>query len=383
MWRDPSDQTSNGFNALTGETGGARDQNGHGTSVAGIIGARSENGKGIRGAASLRDGEGSVVRQPAELMSVTVLRQEDSAGSSDVIGRAVLWAMSRHAEQQQQPGRGQQKLIINLSLAGAFDASRYPYLHREDGTPVLHDDAIDFAAENDVLIIAAAGNESCRIGGPCGISGQSFAETWYHPCSYENVLCVVASTHEDKLAGFSNRGASVDLVAPGWGIFSTSKSGNSRYSYFSGTSVATPLVTSAAAIIWSLYPQLKADDVISVLRKSAARIPGIQDQIDSGDGRLDLHAAALYAAALVESGTGPSDMEPPLVTSEARQFRAPPIEGDPDAPSSDAYGAATQEKKSAATGCGSISGRMAGAPDGRMLSLLLILVPLFYRDRLS
>lgn len=379
LWQDPVDNSLNGYDGFNGRAIPAKDLHGHGTAVAGVIGAQGRNGKGIHGTAFLSKSADS--RSLTEIMSVIVL-DKDGGGAADALGKAVYWAVARQTEQRKIPGRENQKMILNLSLSGPFDADAYAYDQSPDGSPVLEDDMLLYASENDVLIVAAAGNDSCGIGGNCAINGRNFNKTFYYPCSYTGVLCVAASTHEDRLAGISNRGASVGLTAPGWGIYTTTseKNGKSGYGYFSGTSEATPLVTAAASLIWSLFPHFTATDVEAVLKKSSAQIEAIRSEITSGNGRLDLYGALHYARELSEAGASPSELEPVLIsTEEIKPQKAPDLGRDPNRRSADAFGEERTEdkKKSDARtikpGCGTVRGG-AGFPLGMMILLLIPII---------
>lgn len=384
LWQDPENARVNGFDAFEGRGMAAFDRHGHGTAVAGLIGARGRNGKGIHGAGFLTpDGSDESV---TEIMSVTVL-DEEGGGKSDTIGKAIYWAVARHKAQRAQAGRENQKLILNLSLAGPFDVDGYAYDLGPDGMPVFEDDMFAYARENDVLIVAAAGNESCGIGGLCGIEGQSFNKTYYYPCSYAGVLCVAASTHEDRLAGLSNRRESIGMVAPGWSMYTTvtRDNGERGYGYFSGTSEASPMVAAAASVIWSMFPRFAADEIEAILMKSAAHIAAIQTEIDKPSGRLDLYAALQFARQLEATGASPHDVEPDVVSSDAiTPLRAPDRGGDPYRQSADAYGAEAPPASSGGGGdegggplaCGTLGPRQTGG-----FWLILLLLPLILTCR--
>ena len=151
----------------------------------------------------------------------------------------------------------------------------------------------------------------------CDLYGESYKQTYYYPCSYRNVLCVAATTYEDKLAGFSNRKGSVGIAAPGFQIESTvpSDGGAGPYGYYSGTSQATPVTSGAAAVVWSLYPGFTAAEIKQILQKTASKVGDITAQIASSDGRLDLKAALTYAAALQAAGKKPAELEPAAASS--------------------------------------------------------------------
>jgi PKD repeat protein len=113
-----------------------------------------------------------------------------------------------------------------------------------------------------------------------------------YPAAYENVLAVAASDASDRRASFSNHGPEVDLTAPGVEIYSTWYLGN--YFTKSGTSMATPHVSGAAALIWSTQPTLQASQVISALLLTAEdlSLPGLDEY--TGWGRLNLYHALTY-----------------------------------------------------------------------------------------
>lgn len=192
------------------------DENGHGTSVAGIIGASGGNGTGIAGLAY-----GCRI-MPLRAGTALGFLEEDDVAS------AIVYAVDNGAR------------IINMSFGD------------EVVSPLLRD-VIAYAHARGCVLIASAGNSATdRIHFPSG-----FAET----------ISVGATNENDVLAGFSNYGASVDLVAPGVNIFTTARFDN--YRNFSGTSASAPLVSALAALILSQAPQLSNESVRGLLISSA------------------------------------------------------------------------------------------------------------------
>ena len=168
-----------GANYVTGGPNTTLDYNGHGTHVAGTIGARGNNGIGVAG-----------VNWNVHLMPMRVLNGGGS-GSSDDIAAAFASTCTTHPAQ-----------IVNASLGGT-------------GYSTLMRNAI--AGCPNVLFVVAAGN-----------NGTNNDSTPHYPCNYgaapdnlANVICVAATDQNDSLASFSNYGASVDLAAPGVGTTST------------------------------------------------------------------------------------------------------------------------------------------------------------------
>lgn len=210
------------------------DYNGHGTHVAGIIGAIPNN-VGIAGVAS-----------GVQLLPVRVLN-EGGSGNSDSVASGIRYAVDQGAD------------IINLSLG----ASNVP-------DPAVAE-AVQDALMQGVVVIAAVGNESNNyIQGEDGDLGydpelghtdtQRYRHPVNYPAAYEGVIGVGAvdwldngdktvDPNELLLADFSNTGSGVDLVAPGVGIMSAYIGGPSSYQSKSGTSMAAPFVSGLAALI--------------------------------------------------------------------------------------------------------------------------------------
>ncbi|SET67396.1 thermitase Serine peptidase. MEROPS family S08A [Oceanobacillus limi] len=172
------------------------DLNGHGTHVAGIAAAETNNRTGIAGMAPNTD-----------ILAVRVL-DANGSGSLANIANGIQYAADYGAE------------VINLSLGCACD------------TQAL-EDAVNYAWNRGSVVVAAAGND--------GTSQQ------FQPASYANAIAVGAVDSNNNRASFSNYGSWVDVAAPGVDIASTYP--NNRYVYLSGTSMASPYVAGQAALL--------------------------------------------------------------------------------------------------------------------------------------
>ena len=278
------------------------DENGHGTHVAGTIAAERGNGLGVAGIAD----------NAAKVLPIRVL---DSAGSgrvSDVI-QAYAYAFQHGAK------------VVNLSLGSTASVQ-------------AERDAI--AAYPTMLFVAAAGN-----GGADGVGDSNDLVPTY-PCAYmlPNVVCVAASDSRDQLASFSNYGAqSVDLAAPGVSIASTWPGGG--YSWSSGTSMATPHVSGAAALLWSAAPDAQPIDISAALLAGVDMRPAFAGRTVSG-GRLNV-MRSLRQVADVGVGT-PAPVPAPEDDSGSTPSGTPG--GSASGPSAGRVGDAVPPKLSARTG---------------------------------
>jgi subtilisin family serine protease len=198
-----------GFDFVDGD-GDPQDGNGHGTHVAGIAGARGGNGIG-----------GSGVAWRARLMSVRVL-DADARGTTTAVAQGIRYAVDNGAR------------IVNLSLAGPSATSDL-------------EDAVRYAQDRGVLIVAAAGND-----------GADLASAPTYPAAYaqDNVLGVAATDESGGLSRVSDYGQGADVAAPGEQILSTALGGG--YEWRTGTSMAAPHVAGALVLLAAARPDLDA-----------------------------------------------------------------------------------------------------------------------------
>lgn len=232
------------------------DGDNHGTHVAGTIAAEGNNGTGVTG-----------VNWQAGIMPLKFLGPKGGYVSDAV--EAINYAVANGAP------------ISNNSWGGG-------------GYSQALKDAIDRADSSGHLFVAAAGN-----GGSDGVGDDNDATPSY-PASYDsqNIVSVAATDARDDLASFSNFGAeSVDLAAPGVRILSTLP--GEAYGYYSGTSMATPHVAGAAALVASMNPEMHDYKIKRRLLDSAQATPSLSTRIVTG-GRLNA------AEALGGTATEPS-----------------------------------------------------------------------------
>jgi type VII secretion-associated serine protease mycosin len=252
-----------GYNAVT-ETDQASDVNGHGTAVAGLIAARTDNETGIAG-----------MCWGCSILPVKVLNERGS-GSDFVVARGIRWATDAGAR------------IINLSLGGTGD------------THVLRE-AVEYAHSRGVVVVAATGNERQK-GNPIS-----------YPAAYPQVLAVGGTGNTDTITGFSNTGDYVDIAAPSVGLWTTIVSDDRDYGPPNGTSFSSPYVAGVAALVFSLRPDLANTDVKCVLEASADDQGAPGKDPEYGWGRLN----ALRAVQLAQEYTGCPLQEAPASNTNA------------------------------------------------------------------
>ncbi|MEW9702170.1 S8 family serine peptidase [Paenibacillus sp. SI8] len=215
------------------------DDFGHGTHVAGIIGAKNNN-IGIVG-----------VAPDADLFAVKVLDSTGKGYLSDVIA-GIDWAVENKMD------------IINMSMATGVDS------------PALHH-AVDQAYASGLLVVAAAGNTG---------NAEGTGVTIQYPAKYSSVISVGAVDQNHQRASFSATGSELEIVAPGAGITSTFLSNG--YSEANGTSVATPFVAGELALLKQQSPKLGNQQIRSLLDMHVTEL-GVEGK-DSlyGYGLLDI-----------------------------------------------------------------------------------------------
>lgn len=219
-----------------GNTGHSKKKEAHGTHVSGIIGAKRNNGKGMDGVAN-----------NVKIMAVRSVSDGDEYDKDVALG--IRYAVDNGAK------------IINTSFGKPFSPNKEWVF-----------EAIKYAAEKDVLIVNAAGNDAKNI--DIEKTYPNDAPDLVNEIS-DNFLSVGAMSsnyNKDLLASFSNYGKlNVDVFAPGVKIHSTTP--ENEYKKFSGTSMAAPSTAGVAALIRSYYPQLSASQVKRIIMNSGTQIP--------------------------------------------------------------------------------------------------------------
>jgi len=228
------------FVASNGDTS---DVYGHGTAVAGTLGAATNNGIGVAG-----------VSWGSLIMPLVVVDSNNYAAYSD-IAAAIQYAADRGVR------------IMNISVGGT------------DSSSALQS-AVDYAWNKGALIFASAMNASTSAP--------------YYPAACKHVVAVSASDNNDKLAAFSNFGNWITLAAPGTNILTTMNGGG--YGYWNGTSFSSPIAAGVAALILAANPKLTNQELLGVLTATADDIgaPGFDSSF--GWGRVNA-ARALAAVA--------------------------------------------------------------------------------------
>lgn len=233
------------------------DPDGHGTHVAGIAGALTNNSIGVAGTA-----------WEARLMSVKAL-DDFGSGYYSWIANAIYWATDNGAE------------VINMSLGGSSSSDTLR-------------NAVDYAWNHGVVVVAAAGN-----------SGRNRAS---YPAYYSNAIAVAATDQNDKKASFSNYGSWVDLAAPGVFILSTYHGG---YDYLSGTSMSTPFASGLAALLKGQNPGWNNSQIRNQIEQTADTISGTGSYWTHGR----INACSAVGCDVGGGGSTPTNTPTPTTTN--------------------------------------------------------------------
>jgi len=210
------------------------DMGSHGTHVAGIVGAQTNNGKGVAG-----------IAWDSSILAVKIYKDTGGGATHAVLAAGIKYAADQGAK------------VINYSNSGTDSSTKH--------------DAVKYATNKGALFVCAAGN-----------AGSTTKE---YPGAYAESFTVGNTGQTDNRAGTSNYGNWVNIAAPGSSILSTVP-GN-KYDYKSGTSMAAPHVAGAAAVVWAEHPSWTAAQVRERLERTAKPLPGLQ----LGAGRIDLFEA--------------------------------------------------------------------------------------------
>ncbi len=232
-----------GINAVN-NTGDLTDEYNHGTHVAGIAGAAGNNGLGVCG-----------VAWQSQLMPLKFI--SGGSGSSSGFIECLDYARQRGAK------------VINCSVVSTIT------------TPTFSN-AFWNVRQAGILVCAAAGNDAADID-----------LTPYYPASYrmDNMLAVTATDRNDQMWSADNYGLnSVHLGAPGVSIYSTFPSGDNAYEFNHGTSMASPMVAGAAALLLARFTNETAQQIVERILHSVDPLPGLAGKCVTG-GRLNLRKA--------------------------------------------------------------------------------------------
>lgn len=300
------------------------DCDGHGTLVAGIIAAADDPTTGFTGIAP--DAGIVSIRQSTGILEVKYFderqgREVDSAGAGNTtsLALAVVRAVLLGAT------------VINISEAACFAATP-----DQVNAPDLQA-AVKYAADNNVVVVAAAGNSDPRS--TCNPPNtQGTVHTVASPAWFDGDVLTVAAIGEDgEPAGFTLAGPWVDVAAPGTEVVSLDPApGSNRLTNFTigangdqapiqGTSFATPYVAGLAALIRQRFPELSARQVMARIEATALQAPGIDGHRDSlGHGMID-PVAALTDVLPAEHGAAPAQRSASPLDGLVPQPRKDPV----------------------------------------------------------
>lgn len=217
------------------------DEHSHGTIVSGVISAKANNKIGIAG-----------VAYEAKIMTARAFDASGNAESDD-ISKAIIYLADNGAK------------VINCSFGEQFYSR-------------LSEAAIRYATRLGVVVVASSGNNGW--------------DSPHYPSDLESVISVGASTPKNQRLYLSNYGHNLSLLAPGSGIMTTKP--NNQYGESSGTSLATPFVSAAAAMLLEVNPKLTTKQIRSILESTATPLNSLNRNAEEGAGLLNIHSSLVY-----------------------------------------------------------------------------------------
>ena len=270
------------------------DGDNHGTHVAGTIGAEGNNNIGVSG-----------VTWDVNLMSLDVFGGEE-LGSDQAILNAIYYAVDNGAD------------VLNLSLGATFPNKYYPSLTSVEEYieifPDIHNaysDAFNYAVNNNVVVVLAAGNENANL------DQGYFAAPAYFGERIAGVISVAAAANTGQRAAYTNYGSQISIAAPGGdiqsemnlenGLFATAPTNPQEmwyefgplYGPMEGTSMAAPVVAGAVALMIGENPYLNPAQVESIMQDTAFEYRSLENIVKNG-GYLNLEGALQAASVLAD-----------------------------------------------------------------------------------
>ncbi|HET6403504.1 MAG TPA: S8 family serine peptidase [Candidatus Thermoplasmatota archaeon] len=265
-----------GYDFVNGDAD-AWDDRGHGTHVTGIAAAAIGNGKGIAGVAT------------ATILHAKVL-DATGYGTWSNVARGIRWCADQGAS------------AISLSLGGST------------GSTALHD-AVRYAVAQGAVVVAASGNSGAENG-------------VLYPARYPEAIAVGCVLPTKELCSFSNRGSELDLVAPGSAIDSTYYRGDADYVRMSGTSMSTPHVAGAVALLKAAAPSMGGAGIRDLLERSAEDLGASGADASYGRGLLRVDRAMTLAVGGSAPAPEPAPALPDLQVASLSVSPASPVAGE-------------------------------------------------------
>jgi thermitase len=252
----------NGWDFFYNDSNPIDDAGGHGTHTAGTIGATGNNGLNVVG-----------VNWNVKIMPIKIYSPNGADSTSSMLVNAYNYIRMMRL-------RGVNIRVTNNSYGDCGEACGYDQATK---------DALDAMGNAGILNVFAAGNDNQNVDSFPGGTNPSPG----YPAKYTSpsVLAVASSTSTDARSSFSNYGVvSIDLAAPGSGILSTYNTSNTATATLSGTSMATPHVTGAAALLSSYNPNLSPASLKATLMNTVDVLPAWNGLTKTG-GRLNIDRA--------------------------------------------------------------------------------------------